>query len=198
MDIDTSTSRRALLSGALGVGGLAALAPAGQAAETPVPVDPSSVFFLKLDGVKGESTDEAHPGEIALLTWGIGVSTSASPLTTSGAGAGKSKPSDLTFVARTSIASPKLYQLVCTGKHLKSAVLSVLHSGGGGQYLTITLTDVIVTAYRVAPGESDGFPIDVADLSYAKVTYSYRPQLPNGSLGQAVVFGFDFAGNKSV
>lgn len=198
-DIDTATSRRALLSGALGLGGLAALAPAGQAMGAPIPVDPSSDFFLKLDGVEGESLDSLHPKEIDLLTWSFGVTSSASPLVTSGgAGAGKSKPTEFTFVARTSKASPKLYQLVCTGKHLKSAVLSATRRGDARQtYLTVTMNDVLVTSYRVAPGESDGFPIDVAQLDYAKIVYTYRRQKPDGSLDTPVTFGFDFAANKS-
>ena len=197
-DIVTSTSRRALLSGALGLGGLAALAPAAAAGTPRVPVESSSDYFLKLDGVAGESTDRGHTGEIELLTWGTGVSTVASPLFTAGGGAGKSKPADLTFVARTSKASPKLFQVCATGKHLKTATLSVRRNGDTPvEYLVITLEDVLVTSYQVAPGENDGYPIDVAALSYARLRYSYRPQLPNGELGEPITFGFDFAANKA-
>ena len=198
-DIDLSTSRRALLSGALGLGGLAALAPAGHAMGAPVPTDPSSDFFLKLDGVEGESTDDVHAKEIELLTWAFGVTSSASPLVSGGGSAGKSKPTDLTFVSRTSKASPKLYQLVCTGKRVKQAVLSARRSGEQPQeYLTVTLSNVLVTSYQVAPGESDGYPIDVVRLDYAKIVYSYRSQNQDGTSGSVVTFGFDFAANKSI
>ena len=198
-DIDVSTSRRALLSGALGLGGLAALAPAGHAMGAPVPTDPSSDFFLKIDGVEGESADEAHTKEIELLTWAFGVTSSASPLVSGGGGAGKSKPTDFTFVSRTSKASPKLYQLTCTGKHVKSAVLAAQRLGDvPQQYLTVTMSDLLVTSYQVAPGETDGYPIDVVRLDYAKIVYSYRPQNRDGSTGSPVTFGFDFAANKSI
>ena len=198
MDIDTSTSRRALLSGALGVGGLAALTSAGPASAATIPVDPSSSYFLKLAGIGGEATDRGHENEIKLLTWSFGVTNKGSA-SGGGSGAGKPKPADFVFVARTSKASPKLYQSVCTGKHLKSAVLSVV--GGGEtpiQYLSVTFENVQVTSYQVAPGETDGYPLDVAHLGYAKITYSYRPQNPDGSPGQAVTFGFDFAAGKPI
>jgi type VI secretion system secreted protein Hcp len=201
---ESTASRRALLSGALGLGGLgslAAFAPAAIAASPPVPEDPSSAYFLKLDGVKGDSRDQAHAGEIDLLTWGTGVSTAADPLSTSGgAGAGKSKPQPFTFVARTGSASPKLFQLVCTGKHVKTAVLSVRRFSGDTvqQYLTVTLQDVVVSSYEIAPGEVDGYPIDVGQLDFAKITISYRPQLPTGQLGEPITFGFDFAANKPI
>jgi type VI secretion system secreted protein Hcp len=133
------------------------------------------------------------------LTWAFGVTSSSSPLLTGGAGAGKSKPSDFTFVARTTLASPKLYQLVCQGKHLKQAVLSAVKRGETPQqYLTVTMSDLIVTSYQVAPGESDGYPLDVVRLDYAKILYSYRQQKADGSLGTPVAFGFDFAANKAI
>ncbi len=198
-NIDLSTSRRALLSGALGLGGLAAMAPTGQAFAAPVPVDPSSDFFLKIAGVEGESSDEMHQKEIDLLTWSFGVTSSASPLTTGGGASGKSKPTDFTFVAPTSKASPKLYQLVCTGKRVKSVVLTARRSGEVPQeYLTVTMNDALVTSYQVAPGETDGYPLDVVRLDYAKITYSYRPQNRDGSPGTAITFGFDFAANKAI
>ena len=200
MDIDTSTSRRALLSGALGIGGLAALSPAGPAAAAPIPADPSSGYYLKLDGIPGESTSTGHAGEIDLLTWSFGVTSAGSPLAAGGGGgAGKSKPSDFVFVARTSKASPKLFQTACTGKHLKSAVLSVVRNGESGiEYLTVTLENVMVTSYQVAPGETDGYPLDVVHLAYSKIHYSYRPQNPDGSAGTPVTVGFDFGAHKSV
>src|SRR5687768_14563399 len=109
-DPDLATSRRVLLSSALGLGGLAALSAAGPASAAPIPVESNSDFYLDIAGVEGESTDEVHSKEIELLTWSFGVSTAADPLASGGAGAGKSKPTDFAFVARTSKASPKLYQ----------------------------------------------------------------------------------------
>jgi type VI secretion system secreted protein Hcp len=183
----------------LGLGGLAALAPGGAAMGAPIPTDPSSDFYLKLDGVEGESTAELHPNELELLTWAFGVSSSASPLVSGGGGAGKSKPTDLVFVSYISKASPKLYQLVCTGKHVKTAVLSAVKIGDSRQqYLTVTMSDVLVTSYQVAPGESDGVPLDVVHLDYAKISYSYRPQRNDGSIGDPITFGFDFAANKAI
>lgn len=199
-DIDVSTSRRALLSGALGLGGMAAFASGGPAAAVPIPEDSSSEFFLKLDGVEGESRDKDFARQIEVLSWSFGTSSSVDPILTSGGAApGKSKPTQLTFVARTSKASPKLFQLVATGKRVKQGVLTARRMGAEPvAYLEVTLQDVRVTSYQVAPGEVDGHPLDVVQVEYARLIHSHRTQSPDGSLGPAVTFGFDFAANKAI
>jgi len=199
-NIDVSTSRRALLSGALGMGGIAALAPAGAAGAAPIPQDPSSDFFLRINGVEGESRDKAHPKEIELLTWSFGVSSAVDPFSaTGGAAPAKSKPSPLTFVSRTSKASPRLFQLVATGKGVKEAVLTARRMGEQPvEYLTIRLEELRVTSYQVAPGEVDGYPLEVVQLEYVRMIHSYRAQALDGSLDSAVTYGFDFAANKPI
>ncbi len=198
MDIDTSTSRRALLSGALGVGGLAALAPHAAAA-APVPSDPNSAFFLDVDGIPGDATTAKYEGQIELLTWAFGVKSSVDPLaTTRGAAPGKSKPADFVLVARAGKASPKLFGLVCTGRRVRNAVLSVVRYGEMPfEYLSVRLDDLRVTSYDVAPNESDGYPLDVVHLEYAKVTYSYTEQ-KDGSVGGTTTYGYDFGANKPI
>ena len=197
---DLTTSRRALLSGALGLGGVAALAPAGSAGATPIPDDPSSFFFLKMAGVEGDADDERHAKEIELLTWGFGVVSSVDALgSTTGAAPGKSKPDPFTFVARTSKASPRLFELVATGKRVKQAVLTARRMGAQPvEYLTVTLREVRVTSYQVAPGEVDGFPLDVVRLEYAAIIHTVRSQAPDGSIGSVVSYGFDFAENRAI
>ena len=199
-DIDVSTSRRGLLAGALGLGGIAALTVAGPASGVPIPAESNSNFYLTIPEIPGESSDRKHPGSIELLTWGFGVTSTVDPLIRSGGGgAGKSKPADLVVVARTSKASPKMYQFCCSGKHFKKVVLSAVRLGDSpAEYLTVTLQNAILTSYEVAPGESDGYPLDVAHVSYAAITYSYVPQNPDGSPGTPVTVGFDFGANKTV
>jgi type VI secretion system secreted protein Hcp len=71
---DAVATRRALLAGALGAGTLGALAPglAGAAAAAPVPTNPTSDYFLRIDGIPGNSVDNRHPNWIDLLTFSWG------------------------------------------------------------------------------------------------------------------------------
>src|SRR5690242_16801206 len=173
----STTTRRTLLAGTLGgtaLGGLV-LGSDDAIAAVSVPSDPTSDFFLTIDGIAGESLDRAFPKSIEVLDWSWGVSSAVSPAHPGG-GTGKSRPSPFTFVARTSVASPKLFLSCAKGTHLKKAVLNARRTQGPQPYLTITLKDVLVTSYRVAPAPVDAFPLDVVDLEYAAVTITYTPQ----------------------
>ncbi len=67
-------------------------------------------YFLKLDGIEGESTDAKHKGELVLESFGWGVShAGAGGGAGGGGGAGKAQFQDLVVVLRTSKASPKLF-----------------------------------------------------------------------------------------
>ena len=87
-----------------------------------MPTQPASAFFLLINGIKGDSTNVAHPKTIEVLDWTFGVDTAISP-TNTGSGAGKSKPRDFTFVARTTIASPALFLATAKGTHFTAATL---------------------------------------------------------------------------
>jgi type VI secretion system secreted protein Hcp len=198
---DAVATRRALLAGALGAGTLGALAPAlvESAAAAPIPTTPSSSYYLQVAGIPGDSPDRFHENWIELLTYSWGASSSLNPLVpVSGTPGSKSAPVDFIFVARSSIASPKLMLACAKGTAITKVTLDVVKAGAQTQrYLQIVLEDVRVASYNVAPSEGDGFPLDVGRLRYAEITHSFYPQRADGSLGPPVVGRFDFATNKA-
>ena len=90
----------------------------------------ASDYFLKIDGVDGESKDDKHKGEIDIMSWSFGASQSGSIAAGGGGGAGKVIMQDFHFTKSVDKASPKLFEAIATGKHLKEAKL-VLRSDGG-------------------------------------------------------------------
>src|ERR1700742_1868186 len=106
-------------------------------------------YFLRIDGIAGESTYDAHAGEIAVQTFLWGESRTDSPL---GARTGKVTAGPLIVTARASMARPPLLLACATGRRFDRAVLSARRAGGGkGQFefLSITLSDVLITSYEV-------------------------------------------------
>src|SRR5262245_33816840 len=100
-------------------------------------------WFLKIDGIEGESTDAAHKAEIDVESWSWGVSQSALGAG-GGAGTGKATFQDMHFVARISKASPKLFLSCATGTHHKVATLSGARTAGKTvDYLKYKLSDVV-------------------------------------------------------
>jgi type VI secretion system secreted protein Hcp len=156
-------------------------------------------YFLKLDGIEGESTDDKHKGEIDVISWNWGVSQTGTHQAGGGGGAGKASPTDLSFVMQTCKASPKLFLACATGEHIKTATLVTRKAGGGQQeYLTVTLHDVLVSSYSTSGGGSGELPFEQVSLNFGKMEYEYKPQKKDGSLDSPTKTGYDYKANKKV
>ena len=154
-------------------------------------------YFLKLDGIPGESTDAKHKDEIDVLafSWGVSHPKASGP---GGGGAGKAVFEDLLVVAHTSKASPKLWLACASGQHIKSAVLTCRKPGKAPfEFLKITLTDVSITSYEI-DGSDEELPLDQIALAFAKVETVYTPQDPSGKAQPPVKAGWDLKKNAKV
>ncbi|MGZ6589549.1 MAG: Hcp family type VI secretion system effector [Solirubrobacteraceae bacterium] len=156
-------------------------------------------FFLKFDGIKGESTDAEHKDEIDVESWSWGE-THASAGAGGGGGAGKVAVQDFHFTMRQNTASVGLMQACATGQHIKNATLTGRRAGKEQQeYLTFKFSDVLVSSFQTGGTEqADVVPIDQVSFNFVKIEVDYRPQRPDGTLGNAVHFGFDVKQNKTV
>ena len=158
-------------------------------------------YFLKLDGISGESKDSKHKGEIEVLSFSFGETHSGSAGSGGGGGAGKVQMSDFSFTARTTKASPQLFLSCAQGKHLKEAILTVRKAGGSQQeYLIIKLNDVLVSSYALggSEGGAEGDPQDVFSLNFVKLSYDFKPQKADGSLDAPVHAGWDLTKNVKI
>jgi type VI secretion system secreted protein Hcp len=156
-------------------------------------------YFLKIDGIEGESADKAHPKEIELLSFSWGVTQAGTGAHGGGGGgAGKASFNDFVFVARVSKASPKLFLTSAGGQHVKSVLLTCRRSGGAQlEFLKIKLSDVLVSSYQVG-GSSPEDPLDQVSLSFAKIEVEYTPSAKSGKAEPPVRAGWDLKTNKKV
>jgi len=157
-------------------------------------------YFLKLDGVEGESTDEKHAKEIELESWSFGATNAGSFSSGGGGGTGKVQMNDFHIVKKTDKASAKLFTACCVGEHLKTATLVCRKAGKEQQeFLTIILTSVLVSSYQTGGSAgSDVIPMDQVSFNFGKIEYKYKEQKADGSLGGEVVGGWDVTTNKKV
>jgi type VI secretion system secreted protein Hcp len=156
-------------------------------------------YFIKFDGIKGESADAKHKGEIDIESWSWGETQVRPPGRGGGGGAGKVSMQDFQFVMRLNVASPSLMQACASGKHIKMATLSGRKAGKDQQdYLTFKFHDVLVSSYQTGGSEQgDVVPTDQVSFNFAKIEAEYKPQKPDGSLAPGVRFGWDLKANKS-
>lgn len=156
-------------------------------------------YFLKLQGIDGESTDAKHAGEIEVLSWSFGATQAGSFGAGSGGGAGKVQMQDFHFVMKINKASPKLMLACATGEHIKSAKLTCRKAGGDQQeYMSMTLSDALVSSYQTGGSAGDAIPTDQFSLNFSKIEYEYKPQKQDGTLDSPVKTGYDLKANKKI
>ena len=150
-------------------------------------------YFLKIDGIKGESHDAKHKDEIDLESWTWGETQTGTHSSGGGGGAGKVSMQDFQFVMKANTASPKLLKACATGQHIKNALLTCRKAGKEQQeFLKITLTDVLVSSFQTGGSGNGGLvPTDSIALNYAKIEYEYKAQKADGTLDGAIKAGYD-------
>jgi type VI secretion system secreted protein Hcp len=157
-------------------------------------------YFLKIDGVDGESTDDKHKGEIQIESFSFGGTNSGSFSSGGGGGSGKVSLSEFNVVKKVDKSSAKLLASCCTGEHLKTATLVCRKAGKDQQeFLTIVLSPVLVSSFQNGGSTgSDIIPMDQVAFSFGKIEFKYKEQKPDGSLGGEVIGGWDVTTNKKV
>lgn len=157
-------------------------------------------YFLKIDGIDGESPDSKHKGEIQLESWSWGETNQGTGHYGGGMGAGKVQMQDFHFSMKTNKASPKLFLACADGEHIKKAVLTCRKAGKDQQeFLKVTFSDFIVSSYQTGGHSSaDVIPIDQIALNFSKIEVEYKEQKPDGTLGGSVKTGYNIKENKKV
>jgi type VI secretion system secreted protein Hcp len=155
-------------------------------------------YFLKIDGIEGESTDDKHKKEIELESWSFGETQAGTSSHGGGAGAGKVQMQDFHFTMRVNKASPKLFLACANGEHIKTAVLTCRKAGKDQQeYLKWTFSNVIVSSYQTGGSGGNVVPVDQISLNFTKVETEYKAQKPDGTLEGPIKTGYDVKANTA-
>ncbi|MDR1227730.1 MAG: type VI secretion system tube protein Hcp [Azoarcus sp.] len=155
-------------------------------------------FYVKLEGINGESKDSKHKGWIDALGFSYGVSQSSSMFTGGGGGVGKASFDTLSFTHYVDRATPNLFQYCAAGKHIPKVEVSACKAGDGSQeYLHITLEEVLVTHAGPVGSTDDARVKESVSLSYSKIKVEVKEQNADGTMGAVVTGTWDVKQNKS-
>lgn len=155
-------------------------------------------YFLKIDGIRGESQDKQHRDEVELQSFAWGNSNAEPQGGAGGTTSAKVAFQDFQFAASASKAGPQLMLQCATGQHIKTAVMTGRKGGGRAlqEYLKITLEDVLVASYGSNGSSGDGgVPLDTASLRFGKIDVEYKELRADGRIGDTVRVSFDIAKN---
>ena len=151
----------------------------------------SNDYFLKIDGIPGESRSARHHGEIDLVSFSFGLQSGTGH--TPGAGLGKATFQDLHFTAVVNKASPELFLACASGQHVKSAVLTGERANRREfeKFLEIDLGDVRVSSYQDGGRQGQEPPTDEVSLSFRTIKFTVMPSTRRGGTEQPATAGWD-------
>ncbi len=155
-------------------------------------------YFLKIEGIEGESQDSKHKNEIDIESWSWGETQSGSHAYGGGGGAGKVNMQDFNFAMHVNKSSPKLLLACASGQHIKSALLTCRKAGKEQQeYLKIKFSDLLISSYQTGGSAGEGLvPVDQITLNFSKIEYEYYPQKADGTLDAKVPVWWNLKENK--
>jgi type VI secretion system secreted protein Hcp len=167
-------------------------------------------YFLKIEGIEGESSASKHKGEIDVESFGWGESRRLylNP------GDQRNTPLEVKnfhFTAFTSKASTKLMNACATAQKYEKAIFTLRKAGGEQEeYMKFTFYDVRVASYDIngpateARGHEKSLderrenpvPLESVVLNFAEIHVEYREQKSPGHVGSPNVFKYNLKQGK--
>lgn len=150
-------------------------------------------YFLKLEGIDGESPDAEYGKWIQVESWSFGESQGGSFAYGGGGGAGKVQMQDFHFVMKCNRASPKLFQYCAKGQHIPTGKVYARKAGGKQEtFLKVDFTDMLVSSWQTSgSGSSDVIPMDQCSLNFSKCEIEYFEQKKDGGVTSTGKVGYD-------
>src|SRR6266567_1568696 len=149
-------------------------------------------YFLKIDGIPGESKADKHQDEIDLQSFSWGASQSGTFAEGGGGGAGKVSMHDFSFTMGTNKASPKIMLACARGDHIPKAILTCRKAGKDQQeFMKVTMSDIMVSSFQTGGHGGDVIPSESISLNFAKIEFEYKEQQKTGALGGSTKAFFD-------
>ena len=142
-------------------------------------------YFLKIDGIPGESTNEQYQDSIEVESWSWGVSKDASK---------PASAQDFHFVKQVGPSSPKLFEATAAGTVFPKAKLTGVRGPDQFPYLRLCFTGVRLSSFQTGGSDgSPGLPREQASFSFATAVNVFQGQNPATGEGLDPVFGgWDF------
>lgn len=145
-------------------------------------------MFLKVEGIDGESSDDAHAQWIELLSYSHGVSQPVSGASgTGGRTAGRADFQDFTVTKTLDASTPDLNLHCANGKHIPKIEIELcLATEDKHVFMKYEMEDVIVSS--ISPGGSSdggGKPLETVSFAYGTFKWEYTPIDSKGAPGAA-------------
>lgn len=152
-------------------------------------------YYLKIDGIEGESEQKGFEKHLEIESWSFGATQMGSAGQGTGLGSGRASVQDFHFVVKNGKASPDLFLKCCQGKHIPRAVLACRKAGGDANpftYLKIMFDDCMISSFQTGgSGGSNILPMEQISFNFTKITMEYYQQKRDGSVTLTSTTSYD-------
>jgi type VI secretion system secreted protein Hcp len=164
-------------------------------------ISSSTDYFLKIDGIAGESRRVGHENEIEVMSWAFGCSQTALGDFGGGQGAaGRVSMQDFHFTKMMCKAGPKIVQSMFKGEHIATVKMVARRLGMQGgkplDYLIWEFADVVISSHSYS-GPSSEVPTEAISFRFGKCKVHYRAVKDNGQPEGALSGGWDLRKNQT-
>ena len=135
----------------------------------------SKKYFLKLDGVRGESDDPRHPEEMELTT--LYFKTGHAGAGNGRGGAGRAQLADISVTKRSDTTSPLLRLASASGQHFRYGLITIEDIGDVGnavRFVTISMKDIMIPSFR-GNHDQDEVTFNFGDYKFAEGKFAQQP-----------------------
>ena len=152
-------------------------------------------YFLKLDGIQGESEDTNHKNEIKLNSFSWGGTQVTTVAGTGGSGAGKVDLADFSVMKHVDKSSTPTFKALVSGTHIKTGTLTAVKAGAAGKpFLKVDFKELFVTSQQLAA--TDEIPTESVSFSYNEIKIEYSQQNEQGIVTTTGAVTYNIKGNK--
>lgn len=156
--------------------------------------------YLQIDGIKGESSDNAHKDwiECTAVNFEVLQPRSATASSAGGHTAERCEHKDIVVTKLADLATPLLLEQCSMGKTIPKAKFDFMRADADGKrvtYFNIELENVLISG--VAPHVVEGnIMTESLSIKYSKVKWKYVQQKVSGGTGGNTAGGWDLSANK--
>jgi type VI secretion system secreted protein Hcp len=147
-------------------------------------------FFVKIDGIKGESRDSVHAGAIDALSWSWSLKHAPGTLRNSGGRNPRAAVGDMVFTHGIDRACPNIAAFCWRGQHIPEVKVICRKAGGiPHEFWLYTLSDTMITQCEQSGGGST--LIEQVSISFVRMKMEYVLQDSMGGKGGTITAVID-------
>ncbi|AXC98661.1 type VI secretion system tube protein Hcp [Salmonella enterica] len=152
-------------------------------------------IFLKLDNIKGESQVEGFEDQIEIMSYSHNVAMQVSnDVSLTERTSGRAHVGEMSLTKFVDLATPVLNEYCCSGRLIRTAVLTLCRNDDGKMrsLIVYTLTNVLISQLSVSGG-AGGKPVETMSLNFTKIEWQITAEKSDGAQQESRTSVWDLA-----